>query len=225
LKIEDADDWAVGYTPSILLEPFEGTRIGVVYRSKVEVELEGSFRNPTPLALDFGFKFDLPQGINASLYHQLTPKLALLADGGWTEWSEFGSQLARLGTTTVSIDRKWRDTWRAAAGFQYQIDDNWRFQSGFSYDSSPVRAANRTPDLPVSEAYRMSAGAQYNWDDDHTLGISYTYADFGDGEVDQVALPPRGAVVLDGEHSPFSAHFVGLTFIWRFGAKPSSTKQ
>jgi long-chain fatty acid transport protein len=222
--VENADDWAVGYTPSILLEPREGTRIGIVYRSKVDVDLSGSFKNPTPLAINFDSDFELPQGINASLYHQLTPKLALLADGGWTDWSTAVQAATTVGPSSISGVRKWRDTWRAALGFQYQIDERWLAQSGFSYDSSPVRAADRLPDFPFFEAYRMSAGVQYDLDDRHTLGISYTYADFGDGDVERVALPPAGAVVLDGEYSPNSAHFIGVTLITRFGGDTKRTK-
>jgi long-chain fatty acid transport protein len=224
--VEDADDWAVGYTPSILLEPREGTRIGIVYRSEADVDLSGSFRNPTALAINFDADFELPQGINASLYQQLTPKLALLADGGWTDWSTSSQGATTVGAVTTPGTRNWRDTWRAALGFQYQIDEQWLVQSGFSYDSSPVRGADRLlPDLPVFEAYRMSAGVQYDLDASHTIGLSYTYVDFGDGDVERVALPPLGRVVLDGEYDPNSAHFVGATLIIRFGTDTKRTKQ
>lgn len=44
VKIEDADDTDVGFVGGVLLEPIEGTRVGLVYQSKVEPKLSGKVK-------------------------------------------------------------------------------------------------------------------------------------------------------------------------------------
>ena len=86
-----------------------------------------------------------------------------------------------------------------------------------SYDSSPVAASKRTPDLPVGQWWRWSIGAQRKLNERMELGFSYTFVWFGEGDVDNVPLPPNGAVVLDGRYQQNSAHFWGINFKWKFG--------
>ena len=68
-------------------------RIGVYWRSEVSMTLKGSFNTPSNIPrsdLDFSGEMNFPQGVNVGVYHQLTEKWALLADAGWTDWSQFG---------------------------------------------------------------------------------------------------------------------------------------
>jgi long-subunit fatty acid transport protein len=114
-----------------------------------------------------------------------------------------------------------------AAGFRYRAGERWLVQSGFSYDSSPVGASKRLPDIPAAEAYRFSVGVEFAAADNITLAPSYTLVWFGHGKVDNVTLPPtRGVdgvtpttVILDGDYDPFFAHFVGLKLVIRFGGE------
>jgi len=164
------------------------------------------------------------RGINVSLFHQVNPKLALLADGGWSDWSQFNFQELSLGTVTIPIDRGWIDTWRIGLGLQYQINNPWMLQAGMSYDSSPVAASKRIPDLPIGQWWRWSIGAQRKLNERMELGFSYTFVWFGIGNVDNVALPPDGSVVLDGRYQQNSAHFWGINFKWKFGTGSLASK-
>ncbi len=211
------DDWGVTLTLEALLEPLETTRVGVVYRYKAEVNLDGDLDLPVGAAdPDFGFDFNYPQGINVSVRHQLTPEWALLFDTGWTDWSDFGDQSLGTGASSVNFDRDWKDTWRIGTGFQYAFAEDFVLSGGFSYDSSPVRDSKRLPDIPVFEAYRFSTGIQHEFNEHVEVGFSYTLIWFGPAEVDHVALPPGNTVVLDGHYNHAVAHFLGLNLIARF---------
>ncbi len=216
IKIDEADDWAVGGTVGVLLEPRQGTRIGIVYRTPVDLELSGDLENPTPVTLDIDVEFTFAQGVNVSAFHQLTPKVALLADAGWSDWSEFSDNTFIVSRVSANLDRDWRDTWRVGIGAQYQVLARTILRGGFSYDSSPVKASKRLPDLPVGEQYRFSVGGQHNLSPTLTAGVSYTLIWSGPGDVDQVALPPARGVVLDGEYDPFFLHALGFTLTGRF---------
>ena len=165
LKIDDADDWGVFGSLSLLFEPSQSTRIGINWRSETSLTLEGTFNTPSNIPasdIDFSGEMNFPQGVNVGVFHQLTEKWALLADGGWSDWSQFGLMPATLNSAvTIPIDRNWRDTWRLGVGAQFQAVERLMLAAGFSYDSSPVKASNRLPDIPVGENYRFSAGLQF----------------------------------------------------------------
>jgi long-chain fatty acid transport protein len=229
VEIQGADDWAFGANVAALLEPREGTRIGIYYRTKAEAKLQGDVDIPLSLSPNIDLELTFPQGVNVSLYHQVTPALALLGDAGWSDWSKFGSIPVSVGPIATAQERDWKDTWRVAGGLRYRAGERWLVQGGFSYDSSPVGASKRLPDIPASEAYRFSVGAEFAVADNIVLAPSYTLVWFGDAEVDSVTLPPTrtdafplgnpATVVLDGDYDPYFAHFVGFKLVIRFGGE------
>jgi len=213
----DGDDWGVAGSFGTLLQFLAGTPIGIFYRTKASIKLKGKVESPIPVKVRFGSDFDFPQGIYVSLFQQLHPQVALLADAGWTDWSEFGYQALTVCPASVNVNRNWRDTRRVAAGLQYKPKAEWLLQTGFSFDSSPVPASDRLPDIPIFEAWRFSVGAQYDVKEYLTVGLAYTFAYLGKGDVDQVELPPNGEIVLDGSYDPNIGNFVGVTVTWKFG--------
>src|SRR5262249_17801643 len=139
---------------------------------------------------DFESDFELPQGVNVSALHELTPRWAILADAGWSDWSVYSGQSTRFPQFataykkvptlhfTLETFRHWHDTMRVAGGVRVRLTDSLLAQAGVSYDSSPVPASNRLPDIPAGETYRGSVGM--SWDVVNTkettisLGLTYT---------------------------------------------------
>ena len=72
------------------------------------------------------------------------------------------------------------------------------------------------PDIPAGEQYRFAAGIQWRPKDYVELSAGYQFLWFGGLEFDDVALPPSGAVVLDGEYDPDWAHQAGVSLRVRF---------
>jgi len=209
-KINDADDWAAAAVVSVLIEPMEGTRIGLTYRSKTELSLEGDVEGlPIPGDVDFTGDMDLAQGINMSVFHQLSDTVALFGDVGWSDWSQFSSQAwsfeGPLLGVTFPVDRGWKDTWRIGVGAEYQILDNLTLQSGFSYDSDPVKDSSRYPDIPVGEGYRFSVGQRFQAADNIELFASYTGLWSGNPDVSSLMLPD--GTILNGSYNPSWIHF------------------
>ncbi len=213
IQIDDADDWAFGVTLGAMFEPSERTRFGLTYRSEIELNLSGDIDVAAPLTIGFDSAFPLPQGVNVSVFHQLTDTVALLGDVGWTNWSTFDRQPAVIGPISGSIPRNWDDTWRIGAGVQWDFQENWRMTGGLSYDSSPVDDNQRLPDIPVGEQFRFSLGIQHDFGHGKTFGASYTLL-YQPMDFDQVALP--GGIVLNGEYDPSMIHMVGMNFTISF---------
>lgn len=214
--MDDADDWMLGFSLGALYEFSEATRVGLTYRSGANLKVEGGVDLPLPIEMSFSRAYDLPQSANLSVYHACTDKVAVLADVGWTEWSDFRYSLTTLGPLSIPLDRQWHKTWRAALGLQYQLSDRVMLSSGVSYDSSPLDASGRIPDIPPGETWRLSLGMQYDLTDNLTAGLSYTYADLGDGRSEVAHMPPLGLPLVTGEFDTNRAHFLGTTLSWRF---------
>jgi long-chain fatty acid transport protein len=229
LKLEE-DDWGFGYNLGILYEPTEKSRLGLAYRSKVELEykdtatLKGLQPPLSNLANIIGLQenklsmeMNLPQAVMFSAYHQVTEKLALMGNVGWQDWSDFGESSASLtstSTTDLNLDRNFDDTWHFALGLQYQIDDPWLLSVGIAYDESPVSDSDRTPDMPLDRQWRYATGLQYDLSENMTIGCAYEFLDAGDAEIRQ----NRGALSgeLVGDYSSNYIHFFNINLIKRF---------
>jgi len=227
IEAED-DDFGYGGIFGVLLEPREDTRFGITYLTEVELEFKDSvtLKNLGPtlsglLAGVRGTKVDLdltiPQMVMVSGYHDLTPELAIMANLGWQDWSEFGKTQVTVRTaptTRVTQDRNFKDTWHVALGGQYQFLEYWRWSVGFAYDSSPVDDDDRTPDAPLDRQIRYATGLQYDWGENITLGAAYEYLDAGKAKIDQQGGPLQGD--LKGDYQSNEIHFINLNLIWRF---------
>ena len=221
IKVDEADDWAVGATFGVLLELSQDTRVGIVYRLPIDLELSGDFENPSPQRIGVDVEFTFAQGVNVSVFHQLTPTFSLLADAGWSDWSDFSDNTFIFQRGSGTLDRDWKDTWRVGIGMQYQVLQPLMLRAGFSYDSSPVRDSDRLPDLPVDEQYRFSFGIQQELSETLTASVNYTFVwPGGPSDVDEVTLPSNDNVTLDGEYNPNVLHILGFTVAGRFYIRP-----
>ncbi|VGO18426.1 OmpP1/FadL family transporter [Pontiella sulfatireligans] len=230
LKIKD-DDVAYGYNLGLLIEPTESTRVGLTYRSKVDLEFKDTvdLNNIGPVlqgVLNLSglankktdIDMTLPQTVMFSAYHQLTPKWAVMGNIGWQEWSEFGKQDFTISDTTstkVTKDLDYDDTWHFALGAQYRFAPEWLWSVGTAYDTSPVDGAdNRTPDLPLDRQIRVGTGLQYDVNEDVTVGCAYELLDAGKGRIKQEGGNLKGD--LKGEFDTNLIHFLAVNVIWKF---------
>lgn len=223
LKFED-DDTAVGVNLGVLYEARDDTRIGLRYRSEVDLDFRDNLRlrgvGPAlaPLAgTRARIEMTLPQDLLLSVHHSLSSDVDVMLNVGWEDWSEFGRSDITLGSATrvgFTRDLSYEDTWHVALGGRYRVAPDWRVSLGFAYDSSPVDRSNRTVDLPLDRQIRLATGVQYDVNEDVTVGAAYTYIDLGDAEIRQAGGPLNGS--LAGDYSPNEIHTFNVTLIWRF---------
>jgi long-chain fatty acid transport protein len=200
----DGDDWAYGWNAGVLVEPVRGTRVGVSYRSKLEHELEGEVDfsgDPAGIAAalrgagaftDSGARLDLttPASLSFGVQQDVTPRLSLMAEAQWTDWSSFDQLTIEFDNPrqpdNVS-EQEWEDSWFFAVGSTYRVSDTVTLRAGVAYDQSPVKDKFRTPRIPDEDRYWLSLGAGWRpapWVD---LDGSLTYVQVEDSEVDLAA--------------------------------------
>jgi len=231
LKI-DSDDVGYGYNLGILLQPTKITRVGVTYISKVKLKFDdvAEVDNvPTTAPVwtaiaarvnnsKLDMEWTIPQAVNASLYQQLTDSLALMANVGWQDWSQFGKISVDLSSANIdggkTVDAGFKDTWHGALGLHYRFAEPWLWQLGFAYDSSPVDKEHRSVIMPLDRQYRYATGIEYTWDKDITLGFDYTFIDAGKSKIDQNRGPLAGNIV--GEYDTNYINAFGLRMNYKF---------
>lgn len=161
---------------------------------------------------------NLPQTVMLSAYHEVDDRLAVVANLGWQEWSEFGKSDIVIsnssGSTKLTDDRDFDDTWHAAIGVRYRLSAPWMIMAGFAYDSSPVDDDDRTADMPLDRQLRYAFGAQYEQSRDLTISAAYELLDAGNAEINQNRGPLAGE--LKGDFDTNLIHFFNINASWRF---------
>ena len=229
LELED-HDWGFNGKFGILYEPAKTTRFGVTYTTQTVLKfnnnLEWSGLGPGLQAflqsrgllngqLDLGVR--APQAVMVSTFHDVTDRLALLANVGWEQWSKFGKvDIGIVDNTTRSLttDRGYKDTWHGALGAQYRLSDPWLLSAGVAYDSSMLDDDQRGPSLPVGDTWRFGLGGQYAYNAKITVSGAYELAWQGNLPMNVSRGPVAGTV--SGEYKDVAIHFVGMTLNYKF---------
>lgn len=176
----------------------EQTRLGVAYRSEVDIKVAGDadFSVPVSAALlvaggrfvDTGLtaNITLPASLSLSVSHKVE-KMTFLADMTWTGWSSF-DELRVVYDNALQPDsvttEDWNNTMRYSLGMDYQYTDGLVLRTGVALDQTPVPSAERrTPRLPGNDRTWLSFGASYQIDEDLSVDVGYSHLFFNDTEI------------------------------------------
>ena len=191
----DASDVGYGYNLGVLFELSPQTRVGVTYVSQVDLDFKDEMRfknlDGTLLGaalrasglLDAQLKIDMtiPAQLSVGAYQALTDNLALVGTVNWQNWSKFGQpEIAVADSSTVTASLDYKDTYHAGIGAYYRVAEPWLLMVGFGYDTSPTSSSSeRSPVLPLGATFTYSAGVQYDWNKDFSVGAAYALIDAG----------------------------------------------
>jgi long-chain fatty acid transport protein len=224
------DDWGFGFNMGVLLEPSDSTRLGLHYRSKIDLELEGDAKLSGPVVNSKqGAKLalTLPDSLSLSGYHALNAQWALMADVTWWQWSKVSSLNVKLADGSRS-DTTWdyNNVTRVAVGAEYKYNAHWKLRTGLAYDESPVPSDSlRSPRVPDNNRTWLSLGATWRYSPDITFDFGYAHLFVDDPKLNSVSdandptLPfPAG---LTGFHSlsgdyDAAVDILGAQVNWKF---------
>ena len=224
----------VGYQLGAMYEFNEDARIGVGYRSEINHKLKGdiesneanSFRGGAMAGMlnqDISAKLDTPAMLSVGGFYQLNEKWALMAEYQRVFWSSFksldivGDSVNSPATGMISSTKEnWRDTDFYAVGASYQIDHQWKGRFGGAFDQAAVTISDRTPRIPDSDRIWFSAGLNYQYSENLSFDMAYTYIKAKKATVD-MSLTENAA-----SGSPVSARYsnsvklFGLSLNYKF---------
>jgi long-chain fatty acid transport protein len=218
MTIKDGE-WGFGGNAGVMIQPCQGTRIGVNYLSEVKLDFRDkpgfSSNLGSLLAPNLNLGMTVPQSVMVGVYQELNDQWAIMADVGWQNWHKFGEIAVGVDAGTVTTTQlHFDDTWHGAIGAQYKASDKWQFTGGFAYDSSAVSDANRSVVLPMGETYRFGLGALWKYSKSVDLIAGYELAWSGNLPVTQGVGTSRGEVSGTFNNAFFTFFSLGLN--WRF---------
>ena len=213
----------------VLYEPVEGTRFGIQYLSESELNLktrakfkdlgpvmEGALGAAGLLNSKINMDMTIPQSLMFSAFHQVTPKLAILGNVGWQDWSEFGKVDVHVKSdspTKLTANRGYDDTWHFAGGIQYQLTEQWRLNTGLAYDTSMVDDDEVTLDMPTADSWRYGIGGTYAYSETLEFSLGYEIVWFDDVDADvERGLP---ASKVSGTYEAHAIHFFSVSANWK----------
>lgn len=186
--------WGFGWNVGALWQINEKNRLGLAYRSKVDITLEGDYSGlntayvgKVGASVPGELELNLPDILELSGYHELTPKWALHYSAMMTGWSRFkelratsantncGSSSGVFDGVCLQKDEKWEDSWRYAVGATHYLNNAWTLRAGVAIDQSPVPDSHRTMSIPDTERTWYTLGATYKATDNLTVDGGFAY--------------------------------------------------
>ncbi len=226
----DDEEWGYGANAGIIYSPQEGTRIGLAYTSKVDLDFNGDLKvdgigggRVIPRQdLETGLDADVtvPQTATVSLFHQLDTQWAVLASANWQDHSEFstiGIKIDSLGVDQ-NADLHWKDTYHGSLGLQYQATPQWLWNAGVGYDSAAVDSNHRIWSLPATDTTRASVGTVVALDENTSVHVAYMLTWLGNVNVSEErhATAVTTEKVAEGKLQDAYVQYLGAGMTIRF---------
>ncbi|MEM5581992.1 outer membrane protein transport protein [Roseibium sp. AS2] len=192
------DSIGFGVTAGLTVRPFEGTEIGIGYRSGVGHDLEGDlFASGTRSAIGLGVV--TPDMVNISAKQRLTDKFRVLGTVEWTNWSRLKSPRAisdATGATLTTLHFNYDDGWFFSLGGEYDFNEKLTLRAGLGYEISPIDEEIRSTRLPDNNRWWLSAGASYNFNQHLSVDLGYTHI-----------IPESTSINIDADHQDYNSTF------------------
>jgi len=206
----EVDNWGWGFNLGLLAEPWDGTKIGLTYRSGIDHNMEGTLTfDPTTHPLigvnsPANTDISVPASTTAGFTHQLTENFSISADVQFTQWNTFKQVAVNSNNAPVVFHEEYRDTWMVAIGGVYRVNQDWTLRAGVGFDESPVVDAFRDTGVPDKDRYMVGIGFGYQIAPSVSLDVGYAhYFAAGHATMNESINriePITGAVILNGRY-------------------------
>ena len=238
---KDRSASAIGYNLGVLYKPTERLSFGVSYRSRADLEVDGTLRIgvPTPLQSTLGsaitrdasMRIVLPNIIRGGVaYWPLKDEkhsLKLEFDLDWTSWEDLDSFTLRLDEPIPALPnperipsfRNFDNTFAFLFGVEYgrQLNDNTliKLRTGYIYAETPVPEETFDPIIPDADRHVFSIGGGVVY---RKFNVDFLYQAFF-FEERNVDTQARGifpnSPSINGRYDSF-ANVIGLSIGYRF---------
>jgi long-chain fatty acid transport protein len=218
------DGWGVGWNAGVMWKPHAMHSFGVMYRSKTDVNFEGSsdthfnsFTVPTPFGpfpvegqdssepASAGIKF--PQNVVFGYSFRPTPKWNFEFNIDWTDWDNLNTVNMRKESGDVALPFNWESSLFYEFGVSYSFDNGLVASLGYIYSENSVPNESFNPIVPDSNRHIFSAGIGGQWER-WAVDLAYQYAHGPERTI-------RQGTVADGSYS-FDSHAISLSVGYTF---------
>lgn len=190
----------IGFNAGALFEATDQLSIGLAYRSKVEVDYEGTatvtqISTGVPAAdtylaglgiygdFDVSTTIAYPSILTAGVAYKVSDQLLAEVDVNYVGWSAF-KELAVESTNASlaeTIPEDYEDSITVRVGAEYWQSDTMALRVGYLYDQTPVPNKSITPLLPDATRNGVTAGIGMTFGS-LNVDAAFMYLMFGDAD-------------------------------------------
>lgn len=189
------DSLTPGFNAGVLYEFTDEIRVGGHYRSTIHHTLSGTstFTGLAgPLAAlngdvgaEAGLNLPAIATIGIRTLMPRAPRVALLGQFGWFDWSTFDEVRIRFddGRPDGVRTANYRDAYAIAGGTEVSVNPRFDLRFGYHYDSTPTVDAYRDTAAPDSNRHWLGVGASYAKSDRLAFDIAFNHVLFADTKI------------------------------------------
>lgn len=221
----EGDTTEFGYNLALSVRPVKDLNLSATYRSKVDLDLEGTAHLATSASFAGPTSYDGSGAVTVPLPAVLALAAAYTFDRFTVEleydrtyWSDYEFLDFQYPTSLrnpfliAAFDdakaKRWSDTNSWRLGVTYRLSQALNLMAGIALDENPVPDETLGFDLPDSDALLLSCGLRYRLQDNMEVGIAYLYDSKDDRSVTNT--------MVNGEFKGASAHMLTAGFSYRF---------
>lgn len=218
---DDTVEW--GWNAAISVKPIEKLNVSATYRSNVDlgfadkdarlnllgtrVALHADVTIPAPAVFALSAAYDVLDNLNVELTWDRT---------FWSEYENLDFNFSPMipgNPYEPASPRNWDDTDAFRIGVTYGVTKSLDLMVGFGYDENPAPDEHLNFELPDSDAWLYSLGAQYKINDKMDIGIAMLY-DYKESR--EVKVARTDSVYPYGEFTDASALLVSVGINYKF---------
>lgn len=185
------DDWGWGYNLGLIYQITDRSRLGLAYRSRVNLDLDGTAKFEGALAAaNTGVQAQLvtPESLALSSFSQINDDWQLLSEVTWTRWSRFKAitVVKDDGSILTDLPQNWSNSLRYSIGAAYRVNQAFQLRSGVAYDREVISDDFRQARIPSNHRTWLSVGATWFRSEDSKLDVAYTHIFVQDASIEQL---------------------------------------
>jgi len=227
------DAFGVGFRAGVMYRPpaLKQLKIGVMYRSKVQLDFEGQgdfdidapYRAQLPPDGDMTASIALPQSVWGGVAYSPVENLELEVNAVWMNWAQtFPNDELRInlpGTDSAgepnfsAAPNKYSNTTTFRVGAEYALaKGKAAVRAGFIYDPTPISAETQTAQLPDVDRKNVTLGGSYNFTDAYSAHLGLLWVTPGERDTADTLYMPT----YKGTYG-VQAFVTSLTLAGKFG--------
>jgi long-chain fatty acid transport protein len=196
LNLNGKADIALGYNIGLMYEIDDRFTVGISYRSKIEVKVDGgkaktsyasdelkaalSSQLPPLEQGDFVAELPMPANTTIGLSYKANDRLKLAAEVQMVQWNAykelaFDFSPAALDVADVTSKKNYENAMVYRVGAEYKMTERLELRAGAYYDETPIQSELYNPETPGMNKLGLSFGASFSPVKNFTVDFALLY--------------------------------------------------